>query len=402
MNSNHGHFFGRFGVECVQPKLQADMNGPQVVQRRLEYLAANPDVLQQERHRFSISPPLPRPSPTFSTLSTDPDDPARPRLKPGQRDQCRVNFEWHRSIVSAQYQDESALHKFAGRAKVKADWIAQGIWDDGWDDGPWNLTGKVWKHERPLTDDEEDEDSEDERDGASGHLPHHPPSGLASTQPPPSPPKPRMTAYMNVKANWVERGLWYRKWGQLPGLNWKHELPQDPDELWMEGYTPPPRPPRIQTRPFNFLSFDLDSSPESVQEVADFSSTGGNLPLIIPSEVLRKRSYSAPAEVYPSIEAPDEVSVPIAKSPTPSALSADLEQGPERAQGPGRARSRRSPRRGTNIDSVVSGSISKAAKGQSPVGRQTRSQKAKDLAAELELAKPRQSARLQAQKSTPP
>ncbi|KAH7019484.1 hypothetical protein EDB80DRAFT_203497 [Ilyonectria destructans] len=471
MNSNRDYAFGKYGVECVQPKFRFDMMGPQVVLKRLEYLAANPDVLQRERHRFSISPPLPRPSPTFSTLSTDPNAPPPRSLKPGQRDRFIVNLEWGQSHVSNQYRSEkriAAMRMLSRKpedgpyllgvesekrvkAKVKADWIAQGIWGDDWDDETGHLDWKVWKHEQPLPDDE------DEDDGASGRQPHRPSSGLASTQPPPSPPKPRTTvdekareaarrdrdasrpfqrfiylvseererilaaadatgpdstlpeatgpttapldintqAYTNVKANWVERGLWYRKWGQLPGMNWKHELPHDRDELWMEGYTPPPRPPRIRTRPFRFTSPDPDS-PESTQEVADPSPPGGNSPPIIPSEVSRQSSHSAPAEVYPSVEAPDGVSVPIAKSPTSSAPSADPEQGPGRAGG------RRSPRRSTNIDSVVSGSISKAKKGQSPVGRQTRSPKAKVLAAELEQAKPRRSARLQAQESTPP
>ena len=32
-------------------------------------------------------------------------------------------------------------------------------------------------------------------------------------------------AYTVVKDTWIEKGLWHRKWGVLPGMSWKHELP---------------------------------------------------------------------------------------------------------------------------------------------------------------------------------
>ncbi|KAF2022281.1 hypothetical protein BU24DRAFT_417926 [Aaosphaeria arxii CBS 175.79] len=34
-------------------------------------------------------------------------------------------------------------------------------------------------------------------------------------------------AYENVKSTWVKRGLWYEKWGTMPGMSWKHELSLD-------------------------------------------------------------------------------------------------------------------------------------------------------------------------------
>lgn len=33
------------------------------------------------------------------------------------------------------------------------------------------------------------------------------------------------TAYERVKNRWVERSIWHEKWGVLPGMSWKHELP---------------------------------------------------------------------------------------------------------------------------------------------------------------------------------
>lgn len=32
-------------------------------------------------------------------------------------------------------------------------------------------------------------------------------------------------AYENVKSTWTKRGIWYKKWGTLPGMSWKHEQP---------------------------------------------------------------------------------------------------------------------------------------------------------------------------------
>lgn len=33
------------------------------------------------------------------------------------------------------------------------------------------------------------------------------------------------SAYERVKKRWVERGIWYRKWGEhMPGMKWKHEF----------------------------------------------------------------------------------------------------------------------------------------------------------------------------------
>ncbi|KAK7962843.1 uncharacterized protein PG986_003668 [Apiospora aurea] len=45
-------------------------------------------------------------------------------------------------------------------------------------------------------------------------------------------------AYETVKARWVERGIWDRRWGILPGLKWKHE--QDLEEFVTEELGPRP------------------------------------------------------------------------------------------------------------------------------------------------------------------
>ncbi|KAH6982216.1 hypothetical protein BKA56DRAFT_731615 [Ilyonectria sp. MPI-CAGE-AT-0026] len=449
-----------------------DRLGLDAAYMRLTTLAANPDMLQRERHRFSISPPPPGPSPTFSTLSGDPT-PRLPSLKPGEREADEVDRERESSRVSGQFFAEASMEArrlypvmagcmFVGfdevtRENVKADWGAQGIWDERWNNK--HLLYKYnekWKHEQPLTDDEEEGDEEN-GDGetellepASEYKPHRPPSGLFSTQPPLSPSKPPTTknkkdrktreaaerdrdasrpfqrfiylvsrererilatagstgpdstgpttapldintqAYTNVKANWVERGLWYRKWGQLPGMNWKHELPPDPDERWMEGYTPPPAPLRSPSPIFG-VDPPMADGPGGTQEVADPSAAGGNTPLILPSEVPRRRGHVSPAEVYPTIETPDEVSVSITKLLASPATSPDPEQGPGRAGGT------KSSLRSRKLDLVVSGSISKASKGPSPAGRRTRSRKTPVFAAQVQdQAKTRRSARLQA------
>ncbi len=32
-------------------------------------------------------------------------------------------------------------------------------------------------------------------------------------------------AYERVKSIWTRRGIWWERWGVLPGMSWKHELP---------------------------------------------------------------------------------------------------------------------------------------------------------------------------------
>ncbi|RYC58803.1 hypothetical protein CHU98_g7406 [Xylaria longipes] len=39
------------------------------------------------------------------------------------------------------------------------------------------------------------------------------------------------TAYEKVKNAWMEKGIWDRKWGLMPGMSWKHEQPL---EEWIE------------------------------------------------------------------------------------------------------------------------------------------------------------------------
>lgn len=41
----------------------------------------------------------------------------------------------------------------------------------------------------------------------------------------PTPLDVNSTAYKRVKNTWMERGIWNRKWGVLPGMSWKHEQP---------------------------------------------------------------------------------------------------------------------------------------------------------------------------------
>lgn len=40
-------------------------------------------------------------------------------------------------------------------------------------------------------------------------------------------------AYQRVRDAWVKRGIWYDKWGVLPGMTWKHEHPVE-DMLFEE------------------------------------------------------------------------------------------------------------------------------------------------------------------------
>ncbi|KAF7544176.1 hypothetical protein G7Z17_g10159 [Cylindrodendrum hubeiense] len=294
--------------------------------RRLEKIAADPRLLRAARRRFSVSPSPLRGSPiapsTASTRSyasnlTPCTAPKRrnwsPDQKPGQFSKYQILMERAQSSVYHQfgYERTAEMKRIlearsmptdnltgilavyfgkSARATVTERWKAQGIWDNRWD-GAQSDDKNMWKHESPLTDDEEEElDGEtelepspprvlffasqqslqpkrsimeeekkkqraiakQEKDASRPFQRFHymvsreqerlmAKQNIASAKPAESaPPDIYTQAYTNVRANWVERGLWYRKWGQLPGMSWRHELPFDPDDLWIDGCGPPP------------------------------------------------------------------------------------------------------------------------------------------------------------------
>ncbi|KAK8074551.1 hypothetical protein PG997_009214 [Apiospora hydei] len=169
----------------------------------------------------------------------------------------------------------------SARAVVKERWIEQGIWNDEW--GPGMPTG-LWKHEEPL-DTKSESDSENDPETQARPLF----SAAATSETPKSeaklhrlaerqlvrerereasrpfhqfvyqvsaererirskrkPSEPNSLdqadintkAYDNVKSIWVKRGIWYHRWGILPGMSWKHE--QNLDAMLLEELGPRP------------------------------------------------------------------------------------------------------------------------------------------------------------------
>ncbi|KAH8669291.1 hypothetical protein BGZ61DRAFT_306762, partial [Ilyonectria robusta] len=174
------------------------------------------------------------------------------------------------------------IYKLA-EENVKTRWVEQGIWNERWK----QLTLWRWKHEEPFEPESESvSDSAAEGEAPLFCLPskraeakpRRPKSAeelrwIAGRRPvrerereasrpfhrfvyqvskereriqdemnPPAPPAPdfsdlnlaattqtpldiNSTAYERVKNTWMERGIWNKKWGVLPGMSWKHEQP---------------------------------------------------------------------------------------------------------------------------------------------------------------------------------
>lgn len=171
------------------------------------------------------------------------------------------------------------------REEVKKQWIEQGIWNDKWKNprAKWR-----WKHEEPLELESESE-TDPEFDYHDLLAPNfefgkrkRPKSAeqlreiverrrirerdrelsrpyyqfiyqvskererLQAESRPETPnardsPDINTKAYETVKELWIERSIWDRKWGILPGMNWRHEQPID--EFLAEEMGPDPTPP---------------------------------------------------------------------------------------------------------------------------------------------------------------
>ncbi|KAK8123131.1 hypothetical protein PG984_011801 [Apiospora sp. TS-2023a] len=167
------------------------------------------------------------------------------------------------------------------REAVTKRWVEQGIWNNSWE--PDMPTG-LWKHEEPLDLKSESDSENDPKTGARSLF-----SGPARSKTPKTeeevqrladrqivrerereasrpfhrfvyqvsaerdrirsktrPAEPdaldsadiNTEAYNNVKDTWVKRGIWYHRWGILPGMNWKHE--KDLHEILLEELGPRP------------------------------------------------------------------------------------------------------------------------------------------------------------------
>ncbi|KAI5857428.1 hypothetical protein GGS23DRAFT_600762 [Durotheca rogersii] len=241
-------------------------------QQALEELVAHPERLEQDRERFNRSP-----------LAEERTREARKLLYMGDR-----NASYPRQKFSDQTGDEEKTllvkggtplgmpSKSFAREKARKRWVRQRIWNHKWnamDDG-------LWKHQDP---DEPESEPEPETAGMDDildgvYLPpvahHHfhrsqpfqrknpaiqaaerltePPCKREESRPirqfiyqlsrerkrierelnvgkdPTSVPCDINTrAYERVKKLWLDRGIWDKRWGVLPGMSWRHELPPE-------------------------------------------------------------------------------------------------------------------------------------------------------------------------------
>ncbi|KAL1873035.1 hypothetical protein Daus18300_004176 [Diaporthe australafricana] len=66
------------------------------------------------------------------------------------------------------------------------------------------------------------------------------------------PPDINTQAYTLVKDRWISEGLWFDKWGILPGMTWLHE--RDFDELAQEELGPQPSPQPAVSAPIEYAA----------------------------------------------------------------------------------------------------------------------------------------------------
>ncbi|KAM0421114.1 hypothetical protein ACHAPT_011185 [Fusarium lateritium] len=194
-----------------------------------------------------------------------------------QRDEERARLveEAHDSRRPAHHRIGEDFARIAEQS-VKKSWIKQGIWRNKWQLPPSQAREMwIWKHQEPSG-----YDSPPAVEPRGFFRPPEPKDG--EPQEPPAPQLGRdasrpfhqfmyqvsqerhqmersdpsfehgvemgykcwhhrdlnTTAYQRVKDRWIKRGIWYHRWGVLPGMSWMHELPLG--EIWFEELGPDP------------------------------------------------------------------------------------------------------------------------------------------------------------------
>jgi len=253
-------------------------------QRALVRLEGDSLRLDRERWRFSDSPPPYTSDPSGTTTRSKSPVPLSEEQR--RRQQRRVQLGLERDASKPYYQFEAQTSEEEKRLWeadrnrtrrirvgenpsrtaseiVKNCWVEQGIRNNNWN----TFAFGRWKHEEPL-----EVESESETDSEA-------PTPLFSL-PQPKPRRPKSDkekrqiaeqrlarereheasrpyfqfvyqiskerersqdetrseesataadinsrAYESIKATWIKRGIWNRKWGILPGMSWKHEEP---------------------------------------------------------------------------------------------------------------------------------------------------------------------------------
>ncbi|KAI4228911.1 MAG: hypothetical protein L6R40_008095 [Gallowayella cf. fulva] len=346
-------------------------------ERALATLADHPERLDRARRRFSKSPPFYKSPSPGSTLSNSPNPPSPGAMT---RDQ-ELQESWRRlhSLPCHQLSWQIAVERHwiveacddrrleipprvpfdtLASEMVKKRWREQGIWDEEWDvhsgDHRWR-----WKHEEQsdlktskpcfknlfagpfaqLKDREEqpkeptltaeqqaklEHDREAsrpfhqflwqlnrERDLIRGEPTIQKAAASASLD-------INTKAYDNIKALWVQAGIWDPEWGVMPGMSWMHERPE---RLWKEA--PDTDTVHAHLRPGSFAIAEVEAEAERLRppppDYASIRFKPNNLPNPFlpdwrPSTPPSKSPLNTPpgplAEQLspPTEEAPDDIS----------------------------------------------------------------------------------------------
>ncbi|KAK2797258.1 hypothetical protein FQN50_009266 [Emmonsiellopsis sp. PD_5] len=235
--------------------------------RKLEQLENDSLKLERARERFNRPPPAPRSS-GVTTQYPSPDRRTEEERRL-QRRRAQLYKEHAASLPNSQFcteaiEDIKRGFSFHGDAheKVRKRWKEQGIWNDKWD----MFAHGAWKHEEPL-DLQPQSDKPSTVESWQGFKPR-PTNGEGLKQ---QTTESRLSqeqqreysrpyhqfiyqiskerekieeesarkggsaiiydintiAYENVKGRWLNRLIWDKRWGVLPGMSWKHEEPID-------------------------------------------------------------------------------------------------------------------------------------------------------------------------------
>ncbi|EEH06283.1 predicted protein [Histoplasma capsulatum G186AR] len=261
---------------------------PQLI-NALRRLQDDPELLAREREQYRDSPP-PYPSGETTQPPSLPRSPSESQLEwqreeerkssvPGRQFKYQTLREYHLLIEQIRRRRERRKYTLPyddkldliGNAEnnVKNRWIEQGIWNDKWS---LYSVGPRWKHEEPLEPPPAPDPKPQPRSSSHPRFtfglfglelpecpkPQEPPIAyteeqLASKERERAASRPyhqflfQMSkerewiedelyidifdmdakVYENVKNRWIEQKIWNPRWGDMPGMTWIHEEPDN-------------------------------------------------------------------------------------------------------------------------------------------------------------------------------
>lgn len=306
------------------------------IERALETLRDNPQLLQQERGRYNDPPPPYAESQGSTQLeSPEPESNELPRRKdrtqlikqhnasrPYNQLRAHVQEEMNRlwkadPRVSSRGLMPIALYDKPAREAVKKSWIEQGIWDDGWERSEiW-----YWKHEVPLEPELGTATATNADDGClqrqqqqqrrEASRPYHQfihqigKERERIEEEKGSKVDVNTEAYNHVKSVWVKQMIWDERWGILPGMSWKHEEPLE-DEEEEEDHS-------AQANPRN-VRFGSDTAPQASESNRPRHAAGDR----VQTSLFQRVNLGRPADEPPNEDMPRQPLMNMSLSPVRS------------------------------------------------------------------------------------